>query len=422
MTKTPLGMILYRAVATLADPFISLWFALRLRKGKEDKSRFGERLGFSNKRRPRGPLVWLHGASVGETISILPLIQKFREERPDLNVLVTSGTVTSARLMKERLPDGVIHQFAPIDHWFAVRRFMERWRPDVSVFVESELWPEMLYQSPRPMLIGGRMSARSAKRFRKFRWFWLPLLRRLRPCLAQTDDYARRFKAAGAGHVSVGGNLKDDAPELPVDQKRLTTWKKHLAGRKVLLAASTHEGEDDAILTAHEELKRKSEDLLTIIVPRHPDRGAAIAEAASKMAPTQRYSENQELDKDTRILVADTIGDMGLWYRLATVAVVGGSFIPHGGQNPLEAVRLGCPVVCGPYMFNFDETVKHLNQYKLLTQVSDVPQLLNSLALFFEVKNHRAQAIKNAAQAMDELGDITQVAMDAIIDRMEGVA
>lgn len=417
--NTPLGMIIYRTLATVADPFISGWLLWRLYKGKEERARFAERLGMTTVPRPRGKLVWLHGASVGETISILPVIDALHASPNAPHILVTSGTRTSAALMQKRLPQGVIHQYVPVDHWLTVRKFLQHWKPDTSVFVESELWPEMLYQSPKPMLIGGRMSARSGGRYKKHAWFWQPLLARLNPCLVQTEAYALRFAAAGAAHVAVGGNLKDDAPPLPADETSLTALKKAIGTRPVLLAASTHPGENEAILACHHALKKQHKNLLTIIAPRHPQRGAEVAALAAQTgAAVVLRSQTALPTKSSDVFVADTIGEMGLWYRLATVAVIGGSFIPHGGQNPLEALKLNCPLVCGPHMFNFTQTLEHLQAHKAIEQVDDVAALLKTLKPYFADKAYRATMVKRYRKALSELSGAVETAKEAILNNL----
>lgn len=418
---TPVGIIVYRTLATLADPFISGWMLWRLYKGKEEKARFAERLGLNTAiPRPRGKLVWLHGASVGETISILPLVDALRAAKNPPHILVTSGTRTSAALMAKRLPDGVIHQYAPVDHWLSVGKFIKHWQPDVSVFVESELWPEMLYQAPKPMLVGGRMSARSGQRYEKMKWFWQPLLKRLNPCLVQTETYAMRFAAAGAVHVQVGGNLKDDAPPLPADEMALKALQKAIGARPVLFAASTHPGEEEAILACHHALRKTHKDLLTIIAPRHPHRGAEIA---ALVAPTGAVARQRSKDplpaKTCDIFIADSIGEMGLWYRLATVAVIGGSFIPHGGQNPLEALKLNCPLVCGPHMFNFTQTLEHFLDCNAIEQVADVAALLKTLKPYFADSQHRATMVKRYPEALAPLTGAVNVAANSILDNLK---
>lgn len=419
--STPGGIFTYRILSTLADPFITGWLMWRLYKGKEDRSRFRERLGISTRiPRPRGKLVWLHGASVGETISILPLIDELRSTPNPPRILLTSGTRTSAALMAKRLPEGVIHQYVPIDYWLTIRKFLQHWRPNASVFIESELWPEMLYQSPNPMLVGGRMSVRSGKRYKAMRWFWQPLLSRLNPCLVQTDDYADRFRAAGATHVQVGGNLKDDAPPLPADEEALTALQKAIGNRPVLVAASTHSGEEEAILACHHALRKAHKDFLTIIVPRHPHRGNEVAKLAIETgASTLQRSKTNLPGKACGVFVADTIGEMGLWYRLATVAVIGGSFIHHGGQNPLEALKLDCPLVCGPHMFNFTQTVSHLRKHQAIEQVADVPALLGTLKPYFADKKYRATMVKRYPEALAPLTGAVKLAARAILDNLE---
>ena len=272
----------YRCASLLAGPVVDTWLARRRRRGKEDRARFGERLGRPGLPRPEGRLVWMHGASVGESVSLLPLVARLRDTLPGLGVLVTTGTVTSARLLRERLPPGALHQFAPVDRPGAVRRFARHWRPDLAVWVESELWPNLVLETAgrgTPMLlVNARMSGRSAARWRRAPHLSRPLLASFASVLAQSEDDAARFRALGAGNVAVRGNLKNDAPPLPADENVVAALRRAVGGRPCWAAASTHEGEEAAVADALSTLRRSVPDMLAILAPRHPERGAAIAD------------------------------------------------------------------------------------------------------------------------------------------------
>ena len=278
----------YRYASLLASPVIGAWLAYRRSRGKEDEARFGERLGRPSLPRPDGRLVWMHGASVGESLSLLPLVAQLREAFPDVHVLITSGTVTSAQLLRERLPAGVQHQFVPVDRPDAVRRFVQHWRPDLSVWVESELWPNLILETAgrgTPMLLlNGRVSRRSATRWRRAPHLSRPLLAVFDCVLAQTGADAERFRALGARNVTVQGNLKNDAPPLPADEGHVTALRRAIGGRPCWAAASTHEGEEAMIADAITTLRRNSPDLLTILAPRHPERGDAYGRPAGDAA------------------------------------------------------------------------------------------------------------------------------------------
>ena len=370
---------LYRLLMLLLSPLIDLWFGWRILIGKEAKGRLKERLGQPSQPRPSGPLVWFHGASVGETLSLLPLLSALREQAPELTLLVTSGTVTSARLMAERLPVGIIHQMIPLDYGLAVNMFMRHWQPTVSVFVESEFWPELLWQAPHPIIINARLSARSAERFACTDWFWQPFWHRLKAAYAQTEADASRLQGLGIRHVTTAGNLKYDAPPPPANPAQLDDLKHTIGDRPVLLAASTHAPEEEHIADIHSAIGASYQvsRLLTIIVPRHPHRGPAIAAALARRGhKVACRSKGGALTPETQFYIADTLGELGLWYRLADVVIIGGSFIPHGGQNPLEALKCGKPALSGPHMENFAGMVPILTRHDVLHVCADVPEAI----------------------------------------------
>jgi 3-deoxy-D-manno-octulosonic-acid transferase len=292
---------------------------------------------------------------MGETMAVLPLIAELLKV-PGRSVVVTSGTVTSAALMTERLPAGALHQFTPVDTPAATARFLDHWKPDIGLFVESEIWPNMLAGARKRgiklALINGRMSARSFKGWRYARRTASKLLSFYDICLAQDDDTAARLSNLGARDVRVSGNLKADAPPLPADADKLAALRHAVGDRPVLLAASTHPGEDETILPAYDALRQKFPDLLAIVVPRHAERGAEIAMLCGTR-PVVRRALGAVPTADTAIYVADTMGELGLLYRLAPFVFMGGSLVPHGGQNPLEPARLARAVLAGPHTENF---------------------------------------------------------------------
>ncbi len=347
---------LYRAATTLATPLVLAGLVWRRRNGKEDPVRFGERLGFPGLARPQAPLVWIHAASVGEATSVLALIQRIRQDRPGLEILLTTGTVASARLIEPRLPGGVRHQFVPVDLPGAVERFLGHWRPDLAIWVESELWPNLVLATQRrqiPMaLVNARLSARSHAR-----WLAMPgLARRMLGgfalCLAQDEVQARRFRQLGAAAESVG-DLKSAAEELPADPAALAELRRAIGARPVWLAASTHAGEEDAAVAAHRLAAAAHPGLLTILAPRHPVRGETIAAALRREGlGVARRSLGEPIGPQTDIYLVDTLGELGLFYRLAGIAFVGGSLVDRGGHNPFEAARLDCAVLHGPFMGN----------------------------------------------------------------------
>lgn len=348
---------LYRILTRLGRPLIEIYLQSRLKKGKEDKARFEERRGVPSCARPCGRLAWLHGASVGEAVSLLPLIERITVEK-GWRVLLTTGTVTSARLMEERLPKGAIHQYVPVDCPDWVARFLDHWRPDLALWVESEFWPNLILETKArsvPMiLLNGRISDRSLIRWRRYSGTIRTLLSCFSLCLAQSRIDGERLLELGAKRVACPGNLKFAAPPLPVDNAKLEAFRRQLGDRPCWLAASTHEGEEAIAASIHQALSIRYPRLLTIIAPRHPPRAAIVWRELEAMGlRVACLSADAEISPDTDILLGDTMGEMGLLYRLAPIAFIGKSLTGAGGQNPLEPARLGVSVLFGPDMSNF---------------------------------------------------------------------
>ena len=411
-----MSLALYRRLTDLAGPFIHPYLAWRRAKGKEDPARVDERLGRSKLGRPPGPLVWLHGASVGEAMSMLALIERLREAWPGLGFMVTTGTVTSAALLRERLPAGVLHQYVPIDRIAYVRRFLDHWRPGLALWVESELWPNLVCEVQRraiPMvLLNGRMSARSHDGWRRVPGTIATLLGGFRLCLVQDRDQAARFAALGAPAVKCLGNLKFASLPLPADPAALDRLRAALRQRPLWLAASTHDGEETLAALAHRSLAGDHPDLMTVIVPRHPNRGPAIAEAlAAEGFRVGRRAGGDLPEAATEIYVADTVGELGLFYRLAEVVFVGGSLVPHGGHNPLEPARLDAAVLVGPHTHNFHAMVCELKARGACVEVADGPALAAAVARLMADPAARRRTIEAARAVAD---DNRQV-LDAVI-------
>jgi 3-deoxy-D-manno-octulosonic-acid transferase len=350
----------YRGLSRGICPLAGWFLRRRCDQGKEVRERLGERKGVASIARPEQRLLWFHAASVGETNAILPLMNTLARERPDLALLLTTVTVTSSHIAAARLPKGAIHQFVPLDTPTFVARFFDHWRPDLALFTESEIWPNLILEADRrhvPLaLLNARMSERSYRRWLKMPGLARPLFSRFALILAQSEVLARRLMSLGARKVIAAGNIKFDSPPPPVEATQLAQMKELMCGRLVFLAASTHPGEDEIIIAAHKLLMADHPGLLTIIAPRHPDRGPSIAALAEGQGLAVRLrSKGEQPISEAQVYVADTIGELGLFYSLAPIAFIGGSLILHGGQNPLEAVKLGTGVLVGPYMDSFPE-------------------------------------------------------------------
>ena len=379
-----MSLALYRGLTTLGGPLIPLLLRRRQSRGKEDHHRLAERRGCASRSRPQGPLVWIHAASIGESLSVLPLIERLLVDRPHLAVLVTTGTVTSAELMASRLPPGAFHQFVPVDRGAYVRRFLAHWRPDLVLWVESELWPNLVHQVQArgvPMLlVNGRISPRSTARWRWFKRVIGDMLSGFALCLAQTEAQTARFRELGAGNVRCVGNLKLAAGPLPVDEGTLAGLRAAVGGRSVWLAASTHDGEEEAVAEAHRALHEQHPDLLTMIVPRHPERGGALQAMLQAAGFTVgRRASGDAPGAATDIYLADTLGELGLFYRLADIVFVGGSLVPHGGHNLLEPAKLDCAVLHGPHMTNFRELAAEMDRAGAAREVGDATALAEAV-------------------------------------------
>ena len=346
------GLGLYQVVTAALEPLAPLILKTRAAKGKEDAARMGERLGQASTERPDGPLVWLHGVSVGESVSLLPLIDRLRAERPGLNLLVTSGTVTSAQVLAKRLPPGVIHQYAPIDGRRAVGRFLDHWRPDAALFAESELWPNLILaahsRGVKLALVSARITAHSAEGWAMRPGAARTLLSAFNLILPQDAASAERLTALGA-KPGPQLNLKLVGAPLGFDNGEATRLQTAIGKRPVVVAASTHATEEGLIANA------TPARAFLIVAVRHPDRGAAVAaELAQAGRRVARRSAGEAITPDTDTYVADTLGEMGLWFALTDLVVMGGGFVEGvGGHNPLEPARQGCAIVSGSHSFNF---------------------------------------------------------------------
>ncbi|MEA2929145.1 MAG: 3-deoxy-D-manno-octulosonic-acid transferase [Hyphomicrobiales bacterium] len=415
--RLPWTLRAYRGLASAATPIAPMVLANRLRRGKEHPQRLAERRGESKIARPSGPLIWAHGASVGEMLAVIPLVEGLRAR--NFNVLVTSGTVTSARLAEERLPEGAIHQFVPLDAPTFTERFLAHWRPNLGLFAESDLWPNLIVGASQRgiplILVNGRLSERSFTR-----WRYLPsaigaLLSRFDLCLAQSEGDAERYSELGAPRLSVTGNLKLDVPAPPVDAGKLAAMRAAVRERPMLAAASTHAGEEAVILDAHRRLRQSFPGLLTIIAPRHPERGAGVFEIATAtgLNPVSR-SCGELPTRGTDVYIADTMGELGLIYRLAPIVFIGGSLVRHGGQNPIEAAKLGAAILHGPHVWNFSEIYSALDEARGAEEVLDVNRLTVRIGSWLTDPAARKQVADAGLATVEELGGALKRTLAAI--------
>jgi 3-deoxy-D-manno-octulosonic-acid transferase len=417
---------LYEAATALAAPGLRLMLARRVRRGQEIAARLPEREGIERGVRPEGKLLWIHAASVGETLSILPVLTALCESAPDVSVLMTTGTVTSAATLARRMPElglegRVTHRFVPLDVPAWTRRFLDHWRPDAAAFVESEVWPNLLAgcaaRGIPAMLVNARLSPRSFARWRNVPGLARDLFGSFAWVQAQSEGDAARIAALGGVESAVIGNLKFASDPLPADCDELERLCAVMTDRPVWVASSTHAGEDAVVRSVHETVARRHPGLLTIIVPRHPQRGGDIADAMAPW-PVTRRSAREDPPVIEGIWVGDTLGELGLFYRLGAPVFVGRSLGENGGQNPLEPARLGCAVVVGPNTENFSDIVAGLEAAGALARVPDVAALAEWVSEMLDAPDRRRAMGEAAIAASRRYGELPRQVADAMSGMM----
>ena len=380
MTRRPLALRLYLRLAAALAPVWRRGLQRRLQRGKETTHSIQQKLALQMSLRPAGSLVWGHAVGVGESMALAGLFHRLGEQRPELRFLITTTARTSGdALQRQGLPPRCQHQFAPVDTPDATARFMAHWRPSLALWCEMDLWPALIcaaddQQVPR-VLVNARLSAKSLAKRRWGRWIYQALLPGFVDVFAQNSESARGLEALGArpGSISVTGTIKTMSPAPACDAAELLGWKQALGARPVWLLASSHPGEEALALAAHAELRQREPRALLIIAPRVPTRGAELAALCPPATPQR--SAGARLPTDAPVYLADTIGEMGLWYRLAPVALVGGSLAAVGGHNPHEPLSLGCAVLHGANVWNFSESYAALDALNLSQPITDAAQL-----------------------------------------------
>ena len=398
----------YRALTALAGPALPRWLDYRARRGKEDAARLSERSGVTQVPRPIGRLVWFHAASMGESLSILPLIEAVQAR--GWQVLVTTGTLTSAKLLAERMPAPAIHQFAPLDHVPWVKRFLDHWQPDLVLWTESELWPntlgEIAARQIPAVLLNGRLSDRTFQGWRRWPSFARDVLKTFTLVIAQSDDDKARFAALGARQAISSGNLKLAAAPLPADDGALAALRAAIGTRPLWLAASIHPGEDLIAGQVHHAVKAKHPGLLTVVVPRHPQKAADMAAAfAAQGFKVARRSLNVPITPATDIYMCDTMGELGLFYRLCDLAFMGKSLAVGGGQNPAEAAQLGCALMLGADMSNFREVTADFIKKRAAIEVRNAEALTAGVDWLLKDPRTRKAMGENGQAAMARHAD-----------------
>jgi len=396
----------YRAIGMGLYPFMGPFLRLRANKGKEDRKRRFERYGYPSADKPAGPIVWFHAASVGESMAVIPVVEHVNSL--GINTIMTTGTVTSAQIVRNRLPRGSFHQYVPLDLKPALERFLDHWQPDAAIFTESEIWPmtilELTQRNIPRLLVNARMSDRSFKRWKNASGLAETLFENFSHVVAQSELDAERFRTLGARPVEVSGNLKVDTNSLPYDTAEYEQLRMRIGNRPCWVAASTHEGEEETVGKIHSFLKKRIPNLLTIIVPRHPDRANGIIAMLkeNKLRVAQR-SQNQMLDGRTDIYMGDTIGEMGLYLQLAQVAFVGRSLKAHGGQNPLEPAMTGTAIISGKNVKNFRDSYKNLLEAGGVRLVSDEKMLAANVEYLLRNPEEREKMQKAALETVEKM-------------------
>jgi len=354
----------------------------RKSKGKEDKNRFTERMGYAGVERPEGDVVWFHGASVGEAVSMLSLIDKIQNEFPNKTILVTTGTVSSAEIMLKKLPKNVIHQYVPVDLLPAVRRFLDYWKPKVALFFEAEFWPNLIMEAQKRdvklLLINGRVSDVAFKKWEPHQDLACQMLEHFDLALGQTSEDERRIKILGAPHTMYLGNLKFAGSPMKCNEDELAKMREKIGNRPTWVVASTHETEEEEVAKIHQEIAKKYPNLLTIIAPRNAKRGEEIKNILklSGLKSAMR-SKEEEITSHTQVYIADTMGELGLFFRLTKIVLMGFSLTEksNGGHNALEPAILKTAVVNGPYYENFKEMFDRMSVTGALTIVRDLKDM-----------------------------------------------
>ncbi|MBX3505218.1 MAG: 3-deoxy-D-manno-octulosonic acid transferase [Parvibaculum sp.] len=415
-----LALPVYRLMTRVLAPVVPALLTKREERGKEDPSRRGERFGIASAPRPEGTLIWIHAASVGESLSVLPLIDRLIASAAAPHVLVTTGTVTSARLMRERLPAKAIHQYVPLDHPSWCARFLDYWKPDLGIWVESEFWPNLIVEASGrgiPLaLVNARITEKSFKGWRKAPGFISNLLSRFDLLMAQDKASAFRLRALGAANILEPGNLKHDAAALTHNTAALGELRGMAGNRPLWLASNTHQGEERAAAEAHLSLAAAHPRLLTVIVPRHPARGPAIARELRELGlAVSCRSRGEPITDETQIYLGDTLGEMGLFYSFCNIVFIGGTLDTTGGHNPFEAALLQCALVAGPSDFNFAETYVAFTEAGAMKRISSGDDLALVIAGLLDDTETRNR-MSDAALAFARAGSgATQATADALL-------
>ena len=368
----------YKKLSNFLIPIVFLFFVFRLLKKKETLVSLKQKFGIYLLRKPRKKIIWLNAVSIGESLSVMSVIKEINKSKK-YKILLTTSTTTSARIIKKRYPYLLIHQFAPLDIPLIINKFLTHWDPEVAIFSESELWPNLLSLTKQKgiklVLLNGRMSMKTFENWSNFPKTSKKMLKKFDLSLIQDNDSYERFKKLGLENIKHVGNLKFISEKPPVSNKDFIILKRELRKKLVICVCSSHFNEEEIILETYVELKKKISNLFLIIIPRHISRKDEIKKIFKLKKINYSVRSEKSKNKYSECLLADTFGEVGLFLKISDIVLMGGSFIKKGGQNPIEASFFKCPTIIGPYHENFGEVVKILKKNDAILVANNVVQL-----------------------------------------------
>jgi len=415
LTEIPFLMRAYLWFSKINGPLFRYLIQKRKAKGKEHPTRYTERFGHYTQARPKGRLIWFNAASVGEALALRPLIEALVYAETDVHVIVTTITVTSAEVLEKSLPERAIHQFSPVDTKRATQAFLMHWKPDFAIWCESELWPTMIHQTQShgiPMcLINARISEKTERMWGRFPKTAHWMLSAFDYIFAQSSDMKNVLTDLGLNPdaIMVAGSTKESRSAMSYDTKAHSELGQLITGRPRWVAGSTHPGEDEIVLSAHDTiLQTFARDCLLILAPRHPDRASKIAKLATDLGlSVARRSQGDQITAQTQVYLADTIGEMGLWFSLSDIVFVGGSLVDVGGHNPYEPIAMGAAVITGPQIYNFQDIYDRLIDNSGCIVATDSETLSQTMIKLMQhdVRRKQIQDAKDTVQNTNSAAD-----------------
>ena len=390
---------IYKYISNFFSIFIIFYFLIRLFKAKETIRSIKEKFTFYKLKKPVGKLIWINAVSIGEALSIITIIKRIKKHYPSCKILLTTSTLTSMRIISNKKLN-IIHQFSPIDINFIVKRFINYWRPDLALSVESEIWPNLIIESQQKkipyLLLNARISNKSFQRWKKINYYTKHLFESFKICFSQDNDSSKRFRILGVKNVKEVGNLKFFSTKQAVKKSKLKILKETLRNKFIILLASSHNGEEELIISIQNRLKLKIPNIFFIIIPRHIERTNKIQKLMKKNKKIFKVrSKNEKITNNTEFYIADTFGETGLFYTLSKITIMGGSFVNHGGQNPIEASFFNTAVLFGPYMFNFKKISEKLVSKSAAIKVENADELKQRIISLNKNKEFRENVSQN---------------------------